>query len=173
MQRRSIGERKKIGGRRVLKIIGAVIVIAASAGAGYLMCEGMRERLRAVCALSGFVELVSLNIELYKTPLDEIYALVSDRYLQKCSFTERLDSGVYNAALLSGLLRGEEEKEIIRAFGDRIGSGNAEDMVRLCTYTDKRLKSIEEKLRRELPDKQRVYRTISFLAGVSAVIMLI
>lgn len=154
-------------------MVGAVIVIAASAGAGYLMCEGMRERLRAICALSGFVELVSLNIELYKTPLEEIYALVKDQYLHRCCFTERLNSGVYQAALSSGLLRGEEEKEIIRAFGDKIGTGNAEDMVRLCTYTDKRLKNIEEKLRRELPDKQRVYRTISFLAGVSAVIMLI
>ena len=157
----------------MLKLTGAALIIIASIGIGLAMSDSLRNRLRSVEALAGFVDYVSINIQLYRTPLEDIYKSFDDKYLAEKEFIQKLDSGVYSAARNSGLLRGDEEDDIIRAFSEKIGRGSADDMVKLCSYTCVRLRNIEEKLRRELPDKQRVYRTISALAGASVVIMLI
>ena len=71
------------------------------------------------------------------------------------------------------MLAGDEERQIIRDFSAKIGSGGAEDMVKLCAYTASRLRTISERLKKDLPEKRKIYRAVSALAGVSVVIMLI
>lgn len=155
------------------KIVGALIVIIASVGVGYVMSDSLGTRLRSVEALARFVDHISVNIDMYKTPLCEIYDSFDDKYLASRGFTACLDRGIYAAAESAGLLRGDEEAELIKVFGEKIGGGGADDMVKLCSYTSSRLMSIADKLRKELPEKQKVYRTISVLAGISVVIMLV
>lgn len=156
----------------MIKITGAVIIIAVSLCLGFSLSDSIKKRISAIGSLAGFVDYVSNNIMLYKTPLEEIYAAVSDEFLIKSGFKDRLDAGVYTAAMEAGLITGDEEKEIIKEFSEKIGGGVAEDMVKLCTYTSSRLRAIGETLHRDYPDKRRVYHTVSFLVGASAVIIL-
>ncbi len=157
----------------MFKIIGAAVIMAASAGLGFSMSENLKRRITAVNSLVGFVEFISSDIMLFRTPLDTIYESVSDEFLIKSGFRDRLGSGVYTAAWESGLLMGNEEREIIKDFSDKIGGGSVDDMVKLCTYTSSRLKSVSDRLNRDLPDKRRVYHTVSILTGASAVIILL
>lgn len=157
----------------MLKIAGAIIVIAASFGIGRLLGDNIKHRVASVSHLAELVDYISVNISLYKLPLGDIYNSITDEYLHNCGFVSLLDRGIYDAALRSGLLTGDEECEIIKTFGEKIGTGTAEDMEKLCSFTSSRLRNIEEQLRRDLPEKRKVYNTISFLAGASAVIILI
>lgn len=159
--------------RVVLKIFGALVVIISSALVGMILGESVKNRLRSVSLLIDFIETISVSVSLYKTPLDEIFNGIKNAELQNCGFTKHLDGGIFYAAKKSGLLAADEEVELIRAFDEKIGKGTAEESEKLCSYTISRLKSIEDKLRRELPEKQKVYNTVSVLAGVSAVIILI
>jgi len=157
----------------LLKILGAVIIISSSLGVGYLLNDNMKKRLEGIITLAEFVDYISMNISLYKTPLDDIFRSYSGNYHKKCNFAEKLQGGIYFAAKESGLLLGDDEREVMRSFSEKIGTGTVEESVKLCSYTSSRLRTIEEHLRHDLPDKQRVYRTISLLAGASAVIMMI
>ncbi len=157
----------------MLKIVGAISVILASLGTGIIITDSIKKRIASVNALASFIEFISLNIMLYKTPLEEIYSLITDEYLKESGFISALNRGIYHAAYECGLLSGDEEREIIKNFSEKIGAGTAEEMVKLCTFAVSRLHSIEEKLHREYPDKKRVYHTVSLLAGASAVIILI
>ena len=115
-----------------LKFSGAMIVIMASLGVGYFLGESIRRRIRDIDALADFADFVSSEIAVYKTPLPEIFAKCDDRYLAETGFTGGLGGGVYTAAADSGMLAGDEERQIIRDFSAKIGSGGAEDMVKLC-----------------------------------------
>lgn len=157
----------------MVKILGAVAVIFASLGTGIILTDSIKKRITAISSLTSFIEFISMNIMLYKTPLEEIYSSVSDTYLKESGFLSNLEKGVYLAAYECGLLSGDEEKEIIKNFSDKLGSGTAEDMAKLCSFTASRLHNLEEKLHREYPDKKRVYHTVSLIAGASAVIILI
>lgn len=157
----------------MLKFAGAMIVILASLGVGYFLGESIRRRIRDIDALADFADFVSSEIAVYKTPLPEIFAKCDDRYLGETGFAGGLGGGVYTAAADSGMLAGDEERQIIRDFSAKIGSGGAEDMVKLCAYTASRLRTISERLKKDLPEKRKIYRAVSALAGVSVVIMLI
>lgn len=157
----------------LLKIIGAVIVIASSAFVGITLGENIKHRLHSIALLIDFIEYVSMNVTLYRTPLDEIFKGIKNAEMEKCGFLQKLSTGIYTAAKNSGLLTGDEEAKLIRNFDEKIGKGSADESEKLCSYTVSRLKSIEEKLRQELPEKRRVYNTVSILAGASAVIILI
>ncbi len=157
----------------MLKILGAMVILFASFLLGALLSDGIKKRIESLELLAKFAEYISDNISMYKTPLAEIYSEIKDESLVKSGFANKLSSGVYAAAMSSGLISGDEEREIIRDFDEKIGNGTAEDMVKLCSYTASRLRSIADTLSRDYPDKKRVYRTVSFMAGASAVIILL
>lgn len=157
----------------MFKIIGSVIVIASSFCTGYFFSENMKNRLRAVKELHEFINYISVNIEMYNTPLSDVYETFKSDYLYKCGFIDKLHMGIYTAAKECGLLMGDEENEIIYSFDEKIGRGNTEDMVKLCSYSVSKLKNIADKIACELPEKRRVYRTISLLVGISTVIILL
>lgn len=156
-----------------LKTIGIILILTISAVIGFVLSSNLRTRLKNISSLRSFIEHISENIQLYKTPLDEIYSSYYDEYLEKTGFLKDLDSGLYSSAKNSGLLYGDEETKIIKTISDRLGYGTAEDMGKLCFSSIDKLRYLEDKLKKELPDKQKVYRTISILAGASIVIMFI
>ena len=156
-----------------LKIIGIILILTISVTIGFILCNNLRTRLKNITSLCSFIEHISDNIQLYKTPLDEIYASFSDDYLEKTGFISGLDSGFYNSAANCGLLYGDEESKIIRNIGEKLGCGTVEEMSKLCISSIDKLRRLEDKLRCELPDKQKVYRRISIIAGASIIIMFI
>ena len=157
----------------MLRFAGAAIIILSSLGIGFILGESVRRRIRDIEALADFADFVSSEIAVYKTPLPEIFAKCGNGYLAKSGFASGLDGGVYSAAATAGMLAGDEERQIICDFSAKIGTGGAEDMVKLCAYTAARLRTVSEQLKKDLPEKRKIYRAVSALAGVSVVIMLI
>lgn len=157
----------------MIKLLGAIIIIASSFGIGHILSESVSKRVTSISLLVDFIEFVSVNITMYKTPLDEIYRSVNNTELLKNGFSKNLHQGVFFAAKKSGMLYGDEECELIKTYEEKIGTASVAEAEKICLYTVSRLKSIEERLRNELPDKWRVYNTVSILAGASAVIIMI
>ncbi|MBE6708706.1 MAG: hypothetical protein E7578_05645 [Ruminococcaceae bacterium] len=156
-----------------MKTIGIIIILTLSVLVGFILSDNLRTRLKNITSLCSFVEYISENIRLYKTPLDEIFTSFSNEYLEKTGFIKGLETGLYNSAKNAGLLYGDEESIIIKTVSDKLGYGTVDEMDKLCSSAINKLKNLEDKLKKELPDKQKVYRTISVLAGASIVIMFI
>jgi len=160
----------------MLKMFGAVVIIVASIGMGRLLGNSLKRRIDNISAMTDFIDYISSQVTLFKAPLDEIYSSFSSDNMQITYFVSALknnDNSIYDSASSCGLLYGEEEKEIIRSFSDKIRTGAAEDLIKLCSFTVERLKKLEERLCNDLPDKRRIYSTVSILAGASTVILLI
>lgn len=157
----------------MLRLAGALIIVLSSLGLGRFLGDTLGRRIRDIEALAELADFISLQIATYKAPLAEIFAKCDTKYLGSRGFTNRLRDDVYKAALESGMLSGDEERQIMLEFSDKLGSGTSENMVKLCAYTSARLRAVSEKLKADLPEKRRVYRAVSALAGVSVVIMLI
>ncbi len=157
----------------MVKVIGSVIIIILSFMLSFIYSENMRKRVCSIAVLAELVEYIMIEIQMFKKPLEEIYEGYGKRSSEYIDFFQGLGDGIYSAAEKNGLLTGDEEREIIRLFDEKIGHGSADEMVNLCDFTSKKLRKLEEKLKCDLPEKQKVYRTVFVLAGVSAVIVLI
>ena len=159
----------------MIKVIGSLIIICVSLFIGYSLSDMIKNRIANISALSDFIEYISEQVSMYKLTLEDIYISVSNERLKSSGFLSNLKSNrgnIYEAAMGSGILLGDEEREIIKSFSDRIGSGTAEDVTAQCLFTSRKLKNIKDKLSSELPDKKRIYNTVSFLVGASAIILL-
>ena len=156
-----------------MKILGAAVIIAASFFAGHLYTEKQKKRMSDISALREFLEHIGMCIRMFSTPLFEIFHEYKSSYLDDRGFFDFIDNGIFYAAEKSGLIGGNEEKELLRLFDEKIGTGSAEDSVAICTFTVEKLKTLEEKLFQDFPGRQKTYKTIFILAGISIIIVLI
>lgn len=157
----------------MIKITGAFIIIITSVAIGCMLSCNLKKRIENINAIADLSEHISAGISLYKMPFDEIYAQIRIKHLLDCDFNKHIHEGLYTACRKTGLLTGEEESDIIKSFEERIRTDSSDEIIRICDYTSQKLRMLSDKLRQDSADKTRLYKMVSFVAGVSAVIILI
>lgn len=157
----------------LVKSLGAVFIIGSSLLLYHMYSENLRKRLQSISALCELVEYIKTEIHMYKRPLGDIFSEYNKRRSDKEIRINEREVGIYSAIEGDGYLYGEEERKILRYFDEKIGHGTAMEMTELCEITLRKLRRIEEELKNELPKKQKVYKVVFFLAGLSVVIVLI
>lgn len=156
-----------------MKITGAIIILIISAVVGYLLSESLKTRLNNLSEVISFIDYIGTNIKMFRTPLNDIYKNYHSEYFIKKGVDFSQGNTLYTEAINAGILSGKEEKEILKNFCDKIGNGTVDEMEKLCLYTNHEFSNIKEKLQKDFPEKQKVYKAISFLAGISVVIIII
>ena len=156
-----------------MELIGSAFIVISSIMIGFILSDNLTIRYKNIKALISLVDHIRINIQMFRTPLESIFSSFENDYLKSKSFFNYLNKGIYFASEEAGIITCSEEKEIIKDFSDKIGTGNAEEMEKLCEYTLFKLREIEKEIHNDYPHKQRIYRIISFLAGLSLIIIII
>ena len=159
------------------KLIGAVILMAASLIYGRQKVSEERRRLRLTEALCDLVKQVLDHIEHRLKPLPEIFRDYRNSELEACGFLEAVRGRGLREAWEKhgGCFRGLDGRMMtqISAFCLEIGRGYREDEVELCTFTLKQLQEECTRLKNDAKNREKLYRTIPPLMAMSAVLVLL
>lgn len=160
----------------MLKIIGALMIVAASSAVGFIKAERCRTRVRQLEAFSKLISHISSQIESFLTPLERIYADFQNDTLEKCGFLPLLRQygGVRAVAeCRARLCLDTPEAEELERFFSELGGHAIDIESRRLAYFEKRMSELSEAAAAELRGKQKLYRTLGFLVGTMLAVILI
>ncbi len=160
----------------MLKMLGIVIILAASAGAGIIYSNALREEFRKTAGFVKLIRFIKVRIECFNQPLTEIYRDFSEKSLEDCGFISEMRSSGYISALykLKNILALKDDVFVLLSdFGSELGKSMSEDQIRLC---ERYIHMIDEKVKeteKEMPTKIKLAGALSAAAAAMWIIMLI
>lgn len=147
-----------------MKFIGAAIILIGSVIAAYFYEKGIRERLRHTEEIISFITYVKSQIEYFSRPLNEIYS----SYEKKSNYiTELIKNNGENASI------SKENDVLVKNFFSLIGKSYKKEEIRLCNYTVEQLFTSLTHFKLEIPNKIKIFRSISLFLGVCLIILII
>lgn len=156
------------------KIIGAVILLAAAVGYGYIRISEERKKAAEADALADLIRTIRGNIAHYMKPLPEIFLSCTGGILEDNGFLPLCRSKGIRAAWEAVPMKLPEKlRTVMTDFVSRIGGGYREDELHLCDYTLEQFDKVSREMRTEMENREKLYRTIPPLLALSAVLLFI
>lgn len=158
----------------MLKLAGAVLILAAASFYGGSMCEKTKEKLTLTEALSDLISYIGQSIEAFRLPLGRIFDDYQNAFLQKIGFLDILRRDGFAAAVCSvEKALPPEIYDQLCSFAGAIGGGYAPEQAKLCAFTEERLLGACADMRAQLPGRLKMYRLLPLLAAASVLILFI
>ncbi len=158
------------------RLIGAVLIFAASSAAGLSAAAMYRLRVEQLEAFARLIVHIGAQINSFLAPLDRIFAAYDNRMLAKCGFLEALRRDGGEAALTACRRRlyiTETELDELKKFFMGLGRRGADEEARHCEYYEKRMSAMASKARSELAGKIRLCRSFGMLIGIMLAVILL
>ena len=161
----------------ICKLIGTAVLLLASILYGRRKILEERRVIREGEALLGLTVHIAEQIEYTMKPLPEILAGFDDDIL--------LENGFLKAASESGIREAWDnqdckfrlpEKGMKQVFGQfcrEIGRGYRKEELELCSLTIRRLREEIDQLKKDIGNREKLYRTIPPLMVMSVVLILL
>lgn len=159
-----------------IKYIGMAFIFICSVltGSGLAIAEKRSlRRSEEICELLSFI---SREIECFRTPLDSIYSSFKGESLEKNGFLGKVRKESLKSALMdSGNIFCFKEATFssLVSFSDFIGKSEYSDQVSRCKYV---LLQTQEDLKRSkeaYPKNRKMYSSLSILAGMMVIILIL
>ena len=159
------------------KLIGAMILLAASIVFGLKKSREEQEKIRNAEALFSLVENIAEQIEYSMRPLPQILHVYECDALEKSGFLriageEGVEEG-WKRCRNKLVLPGREIEKIVERFCGEIGKGYRKEELELCGLTLKRLKAEMERSRSEFANRRKLYHTLPPLLMLSLILILL
>ena len=158
----------------MIRFCGMALTALSTLLFGALYCTHLQSECRQLEGFLRLARLIRTRIECFHQPLSRIYADFSDPTLDAIGFPDALRQNGLFAALIQSKDRlglSEESFSLLGEFAAGLGKSPVDDQVRHCS-----IRALEERcetLRRELPAKLRLARTLSAAAAAMTVILLL
>lgn len=156
------------------KIMGAVMLLAAAVGYGFVKIREERRKIAELDALCELVRYIRENIAHYMKPLPQIFASYNGGILEESGFLgDCRRYGIRTAWENSDLALPEKCRRAMCDFANSIGGGYREDELNLCDYTLEQIDKARLTMREELAGKEKMYRTIPPLLALSVMLIFV
>lgn len=144
-----------------MKILGGLLILLSSIVCTYYYESHLKDKVNKYNELISFISHISNQIEYFSCPLEQIYEkytkktpFISSLIIKKCSFDKKVDKLVIN-------------------FFHTIGQGFKKEQLKLCSYTINELESSLSSLKLLLPNKIKVFRSMSLFVGICTIILVV
>ncbi|MBR2943513.1 MAG: hypothetical protein IKC16_00315 [Clostridia bacterium] len=144
-----------------MKILGGLLILLSSIVCTYYYESHLKDKVNKYNELISFISHISNQIEYFSCPLEQIYEkytkktpFISSLIIKKCSFDKKVDKLVIN-------------------FFQTIGQGFKKEQLKLCSYTINELESSLSSLKLLLPNKIKVFRSMSLFVGICTIILVV
>ena len=165
-----------ISGIFLMKAAGTVVLLGASMAYGGCRISEERQKLREAEALMALVRYTAETIEHTMKPLPEIFVEYRNEVLHKNGFLEEVKRTGLREAWENKegqlVLQDKDVKNGFAVFCREIGRGYRKEELELCSLTLKRMNEAVGKIRQELSNREKLYRTIPPLMVMSLVLIL-
>ncbi len=151
-----------------MKLLGGVLMLAACAADGAVRYIADKRSMDTVVGYIELMKYIRMQIDLYLTPLDGIFAKMPTEMLEKCGYHEKKRPRGLRELVIDGCVCRRELEGAVR----ELGRGYREEELKLCDGCIFLLAEKLEKMKRELPNERRT-RTVLELSAASALILLV
>ena len=171
----------------MIKYIGMALIAVSCTAGGFLFSSKISLKLKQLESFMCFFDYIIQHINIYKYPVEKIFADYTDSNPGNCEFLDKLVkngrvNGLYaNPWEISleqckneGLIFfTKEEFNIIKEFGSKLGSGRADDQIyHMELYKDK-LKKLYDKEYDPETNRARLYKISGALIGLFICVLLL
>ena len=153
------------------KIVGIVLILCCGVLGGLSFAMFERRRYRQAEGFLSLLRHIRLQIDCFSMPVAQILAACDARILADCG-TEATALSDFNALLQGTRLYVPEEMcRLLFDFGTQLGSSYREEQLRCCDYFLERLIPCCDRLRAELPKRERM--ALILPVAISAMLVLL
>lgn len=171
----------------LLKIIGSIIVMAASGFLGYILSRDCSRRPQELRVLQGLLQMfeseISFLSNLLADSFERIYRSSSDEvaaFFGNTAANLRLEkalnaSQAWEKAIRENIGRtalNKEDEAILLSFGKMLGSTDLEGQLQNIRLAVNQLKMQEQKAEERRKKNEAMYRSLGILGGIAVVIVL-
>lgn len=172
----------------LLKIIGSVLVVAASSIIGYIFSRDCGKRPQDLRILQGLLQMFENEISFLSNVLTDSFEKIHRASNCEVSniFKETADNLKRNNSLnasqawedsirknIKGTALNTEDEEILISFGKMLGKSDVEGQIKNIRLTVNQLKIQEQKAEDSRKKNESMYRYLGILGGLALVIVLI
>lgn len=157
-----------------MKYIGLALIFSVCVYTGYDAAAQCRQKLKLTEAFISFITYIKAQIEFFSAPLSDIYAGFRGGLLDDIGFTAVLRRQGLDAAL--GSIRSSLPDDVydsLESFSAGLGKSGKQSQLDLCDYHIEVLNASCSAQKTSLPQKTRLYTSLSLMAGLTAVIVLL
>ena len=170
-----------------LKIIGGIIVMAASTGIGFVMANRCNERPRQIRQIISCIASLKTYINYVALPLDEAlinctngtYGAISDLF-QKTALILRSNGWMTPNEAIQQAIRdnnkialAKPELELLTAFGANLGCTGRDDQTNYLDMIQEQLANIEREAIDLRDRNSKMYRYLGICGGLTKFIILV
>ena len=155
------------------KMLGAILILCAGAGVGVQLVGYERRRCRQAEGFLALVWHIRLQIDCFSAPVGRILKGCDGKILTDCGVESEALPDFF--ALLQGtrLYLPEEMSRLLWEFGGRLGGSYREDQLRCCDYFLERLTPWCDRLRAELPKREKMMLLLPMAFAAMLVLLLL
>lgn len=155
------------------KWIGIALILICGVTTGLALASFERRRCRQAEGFVSLVRYIRLQIDCFSSPVGRILASCDGRILTDCGVeaTELPDF----SALLAGtkLYLPEDMCRLLADFGTQLGASYREEQLRCCDYFLERLIPPCDRMRGELPKREKMMLVLPIALAAMMVLMLL
>ncbi len=141
---------------RIFSAIGALLLLGAGIALGGIFGGFERRRCRQAEGFLALLRHIRLQIDCFSLPVSRILSGCDGKILADCG-VESVSLSDFRALLESTRLYVPEEVcRLLWEFGERLGNSYREDQLRCCDYVIERLTPVCDRLRAELPKREKM-----------------
>ncbi len=157
----------------MIRYVGIAVIFVSMVYAGKYAAYTYKQRQRELDGLCEIVAFITIQIEYYNLRLDEIYSRLNVEKLP--DFTEKLkQTADFEQSLAESKLHLKpSELATLTDFAQNLGKSSRDEQLRLCRYTEERLKSDCESSHRDLDKRVKVAESMGLCVGLMAFIALL
>ncbi|MFT8364209.1 MAG: stage III sporulation protein SpoIIIAB [Sporolactobacillus sp.] len=170
----------------MIRVIGAILVLAASTSIGFVLAARYRERPRAIRQWRLALQSMETEILYGLVPVESLAAHLSQRLPQPIAhFFSYLKKGLEDGQPLQTAWRTAtldywpetamkaSEREIILQFGTTLGTEDAVNQKKHIQLAISHLDAEETEARQEQATYEKMWRSLGFLAGLLIVLIML
>ena len=171
-----------------MKIIGIIVVLAASWGYGSGLIYRLNQHRSQLFSLRELIDLFLGEIQYGKVPLQEACIAIGDRLPEPfrevlSSISEELSGKKYQS--FESVWREqfhlkekefsftEQEKSVLYGVGKNLGYLDVEAQLRHLQLYQREVDELLEQLQRNIKEKKKVYRSVSLMVGAMVILLFI
>lgn len=158
----------------MLKYMGLALIFAVCVLVGQEASAISRRQLRMTEAFISLLTYIKGQIEFFSAPLAEIYGSFANKTLENCRFASVLRKEGLTVALdeIRPSLPPDVYDSLV-TFASGLGKSVKQSQLDLCEYHIEALHTSYIEQKEALPKKARLYTSLSVMAGLTAVIILL
>ena len=157
----------------VFELLGAALLLGGGARVAVMLCAFERRRCKQAEGFLALARCVREGIECFSIPIAEIFAKCDAKIWADCGVGAQDFSDFPSLLDACTLYLPRDMKRLLLDFSERLGGGYREEQLRCCDYFLERFTPCCDRLRAELPRRERIAWLLPLSVAAILLLMLL